>query len=245
MIKDIRFAQSVASAASMIGPNAVFLGGGTEINRLGSSVSADTLVSFKADDPVISLKGDKVILPLGTTFQMVAESDLVPDYLRVAALFMGSLQKRSMATIAGNLYLHRDDSYIAPCLMASGAEVLLDDGTVASAADYVGSFDGHRQRIIVEIRVGATEAVAQKRIAVTKESHAVLTGAVCGKKGAVAIKGFGVASVDLGAIGCEDCVQKAMDKAGLRFVDDIFGSSEYKRYLCRTVLFDLYKEARR
>lgn len=244
MIEKIVFADTIAAAAAALGPDSAFLGGGTEINRLGSSVKATTAVSYKWPVPSIRQDNGYVLLPLGTTFQMVAESHACPAFLKEAALFMGSHQKREMATIAGNLYLHRDDSYITACLLACDAELELDDGSVLSASEYLERFDSLKGRIICSIKVCEDARIVQKRIAVTQESHAAITAAACPEAGFAMVKGTGLVKVDYSEVGCEDCVAKAIEKSHAVFRDDMFGTAEYKKYLCRTVLFDLFKEVR-
>lgn len=244
MIKDVLFADSIKAASGMIGPDAVFLGGGTEINRLDSFVSASQIVVFKAPEAVISEDKGLVRLPLGTTFQMVVDSPVAPECLKEAALYMGSRQKREMASVAGNLYLHRDDSYMTSCLRAAEAQVQLNEVKTVDIEDYLARFDAYAGMIITCIMVPAKADIAQKRIAVTVESHAVLTAAANAKAGFAAVKGTGLIKVDFSTVQCEKCVMRVLKEGHVQFNDDIFGSAEYKEYLCRTVLFDLFKEVR-
>lgn len=244
MIENVVLAGSVEEAASKLGEDAVFLGGGTEINRLGSSVSAATLVALKTPPARPRREGDNVVLPLGTTFQAVARSTIVPPCLKEAALFMGSLPKRNMATIAGNLYLHRDDSYMTPCLLAMGAWVELDDGSDYTVKEYLARFEELKRRIITSITVPLDTVVFQKRVAATVESHAVVTAAANRAVGFAAVKGTGLVTVNLAGAKTQEDVRQAVTDAQIYFKDDVHGGAEYKRYLLATVLFDLLKEAR-
>lgn len=246
MIGKILFAGDRAEALALLSKgDAVLYGGGTELNRLGSLIKAENAVVLAEPEGGISTRQGRIRYALGTTFQAAIDHPKTPAYMREALAFMGSLQKREAATIAGNLYLHRDDSYLVPTLLAAGAVVELDWKDEVSAEEYLASFDSFRQRIISCVSVPLKAPVVSKRIAMTKESLAVLTAAANPDFAWAAVKGTGIVKVGFSEVKCENCVARALREAGVRFVSDIYGSEEYKAYLTKTVLFDLHKEAGR
>lgn len=207
MAEKLIIATTMAEAASLKNSDSAFLAGGTEINRLGSSVAAATLVSIgRIEDldgisiiedqtPACSQSGcskEGKILRIGAmcTFQDVVESDLVPAYLKEACRFMASRTKRNMATIGGNVALKRDDSYLYPTLLAAGAKLQMldrDGNTVYKCTKrYLESGDLYRDNLIVAILLPLDAGVVcSKRIANTAQSHAALTVSVGCKDGKV------------------------------------------------------------
>ncbi|MGH0051848.1 MAG: FAD binding domain-containing protein, partial [Sphaerochaetaceae bacterium] len=103
----------------------IFYAGGTEINRLHSTVEAQTVISLeKLGLDTITDDGATIRIGSMVTHQQLIESPLVPLWLKDAARFNGSFPKRNMATIGGNLALMSDHSYLAPALLASRARLL-------------------------------------------------------------------------------------------------------------------------
>lgn len=244
-MKKVIFADSFAQAAALLGPDCVVYGGGTEINRLNSSVEASSAVALRLPKAGIFCRDGLVILPFGTTFQDVIDSPLTPEYLKTAAGNMFSRQKRDMATVAGNLFLHRGDSYLTSCLRAAGAAVELDGEKTVGIEEYLEQFDSLSGRIISAVAVCPECRIAQKRIAVTAESRAVVTAAAGTDYGFASVPGTGQIRVDFSTVRCEGCVRRVLGENGVVFEDDILGSAQYKEYLVSVVLFDLMKEVRR
>lgn len=209
MAENLIIAKTMTEAVSCKDFDSAFLAGGTEINRLGSSVDASTLVSIGRiaeldgicviDDqsPACSQSAcakDGKILRIGAmcTFQDIVESDHVPAYLKEACLFMASRTKRNMATIGGNVALKRDDSYIYPALLAAGAKLQMldrDGNTVYKCAKrYLESGDLYKDNLIVAVLLPVSgPCVCSKRIANTAQSHAALTVSVGYNDGKVRI----------------------------------------------------------
>ena len=123
MATKLFIAKSPEEAINSKTADTAFLAGGTEVNRLGSTVAADTLISLKRCSGLNDIRTDSGYVTIGSmcTFQDLIESDKVPEYLKEAAHFMASRTKRNMATIGGNIAALRSDSYIIPTLMAVGA----------------------------------------------------------------------------------------------------------------------------
>ena len=107
MATQLLMAKSPEEAIGAKNATAVFIAGGTELNRLGTdaATAADTLISLKKCAGLNEIKdaGDKVCIGAMCTFQQIAESEKVPAYLKEAAHFMASRTKRNMATIGGNI----------------------------------------------------------------------------------------------------------------------------------------------
>ena len=236
------------------GASAAFLAGGTEVNRLGSSVSADTLISLKRCEGLKSIKSDAGYVTIGAmvTFQEIAESDEAPAYLKEAARFMASRTKRNMATIGGNIAAMRSDSYIIPALMAAGAVMELGDGRSIGVEEY--TCGGYEDALILSVTVPTDLRIASKRYSNTAQSHAVLTmSAALTDEGIYlygAVKNAGLLHFcDLEKrfreepdVSEDEIIEMVMACTGLDTADDMFGSDEYKRYLIAVTAYDLHRQ---
>lgn len=251
MVENITVAKTVEEALSSIGKGFSPLAGGTEVNRLGSFETERNYVSLKkiADLKIIEkcaaggpLAGF-VRIGAMATFQEAVESPSVPDYIKKACLSMSSPQRRNMATLAGNLASARDDSYIIPALLASGAEVCIlgADGKESRipVSEYLFGSVGRDKidgGLISAILVREKASVVQKRFSNTAGSHAYLTmaagsaepaghsnsrsgGASGGVASALCLKNTGIYFFPDSVL------------PGAEPKDDFFGSAEYKKYL--------------
>ena len=246
-------------------PKSRFLAGGTEINRLGSTVEADTLISIGRLKELdgITKEGDTVIIGSMCTFQDLIDSDIVPEYLKEACRFMGSRTKRNMATIGGNVALRRTDSYLYATLLACAAKLKLqaEDGSVQTkcVCCYLKRYDEFKDMLITKIMVPSNATVASKRYSNTVQSHAVLTVALgktpCCEKAqmrlAVAAKDTALTRLDdisdaleQGDLTDKEIEQKLKENELLKFKQDIYGSPEYKRYLLAVTIADLAKKVK-
>ena len=242
-----------------------FLAGGTEINRLGSTVEADTLISIGRLKELdgITKDGDTVIIGSMCTFQDLIDSDIVPEYLKEACRFMGSRTKRNMATIGGNVALRRTDSYLYATLLACAAKLELqaEDGSVQTkcVCCYLKRYDEFKDMLITWIMVPTNATVASKRYSNTVQSHAVLTVSLgktpCCEKAqmrlAVAAKDTALTRLDdisdaleQGDLTDKEIEQKLKENELLKFKQDIYGSPEYKRYLLAVTIADLARKVK-
>lgn len=232
MAENLIIAKDVAEALSQKDSSSAFLAGGTEINRLGSTVEAKTLVSIGriAELDGISVVEDLTpkcknhsfsdgnVIRIGSmcTFQDVVENELVPDYLKQACLFMASRTKRNMATIGGNVALKRDDSYIYPTLLAAGARLELkkkDGQTVYCCTKrYLECSADYEDCLIMAVLLPVCNStVISKRYANTAQSHAVLTVSAAMKDGQLSL-----------AVGAKNtCLAKLQDMAAELQVKDL------------------------
>ena len=245
-IRQLIMARTAESAVALKGRRSAFLAGGTEINRLGSTVEASRLIGIGRIDALDGI--DKITdeengteyVRIGSmsTFQDIVDSPVVPAYLKEACRFMASRTRRNMATIGGNVALRRTDSYLYATLLACHAKLSLmcNDGAIIRrcAKNYLENHDEYQNMLITEVLVPAHATVANKRYSNTAQSHAVLTVSAGMAEGKLRVA---VAAKDtyLGMIPGENIPD-------LGFRDDIYGSSEYKRYLLDVTVADLVKK---
>ena len=248
MASQLLMAKSPEEAISAKTAQAAFLAGGTEVNRLGSSVDAETLISLKKCSGLDGIESDAGYVTIGSmcTFQQLIESDKVPAYIREAAHFMASRTKRNMATIGGNIASMRSDSYMIPALIAAGAvlELAGSGGScrigieeyLDKAAEYAGC-------LILSVTVPEKIKLMSKRYSNTAQSHAVLTmsAAVCedGIVMAAALKNSGIYRLmdfekALKAdpeMSDDDIISWFRNWDAIKVEADMFGGEDYKRYL--------------
>ncbi|MBQ0060024.1 MAG: FAD binding domain-containing protein [Lachnospiraceae bacterium] len=233
-------------AAAQKCETAAYLAGGTEINRLNSNVEAQTLISMKKlqELKVVEDLDDYVAIGALCTFQELIENELIPDYLRKALLFMGSRQKRNMATIGGNIACLRDDSYLLATLVAADAELFVLENLMIRRIpirDYI-KREPNDDALILTINLKRNfDFVDSKRYANTVESLSTLVVSMVKDAGqisiAAAIKTAGIYELpELAAAAMkpdvteEELIGIAYD-LDLPIEDDFRGSAKYKRYL--------------
>ena len=267
MVDNLILAQSAKEAARLKDSQAksAYLAGGTEINRLGSTINARTLISIGRVKELDGIReeDDAVIIGSMCTFQDIIESPVTPAYLKEACLFMGSRTKRNMATIGGNIALRRTDSYLYATLLACAAKLTLmgKSGKTETrcVCCYLHKFEEFKDLLITEIRVPKNANVQTKRYSNTVQSHAVLTVAVgetslCEKSSlriAVAAKNTALTRLDdiseameQKELTDEEILKLIKENKELKFKKDIYGSPEYKRYLLAVTINDLYRKVR-
>ena len=262
MATQLLMAKSPAEATGLKTASAVYLAGGTEVNRLGSEVAekADTLISLKKCSGLDRIEKTDEGIRIGAmcTFQQIVESEAAPEYLKEAALFMASRTKRNMATIGGNIAALRDDSYLLPVLFAVCArvDILTEEGKQDNICvnSYKEAAEAGDDMLITAVIVPEKIKVASKRYSNTAQSHAVLTmSAAVTDKGftlAAAVKNCGIFRFRT----FEDIVRKNPDITeadalaffkeadSLKISDDMFGSEEYKRYLLGVTAYDFCRK---
>ena len=241
MAKEFVIAKTTKEAASYLRKGAALLAGGTEVNRLESSVSANTLVSIGRIQGLDGISKSGKSLKLGSmcTFQELVDCEKVPDYLKKACLFMSSRTRRNMATIGGNIASMRDDSYLLATLLACGAKltVLKAGKEVTVPLESYVKDAKVRKYLILSVTVPSEGCVASKRYANTAASHSYLT--VSASKKGKAIR-LGICAKNSGIYCCED-YSSIMN---IKFKTDMFGSKEYKKYLLDVTSVDLINEVK-
>lgn len=262
MAKQLLMAKSPEDAAGAKDAAAVFIAGGTEVNRLGSdaAAAADTLISLKKCAGLGDITEEAGYVSIGsmTTFQTLIESDKVPGWLKEAAHFMASRTKRNMATIGGNIAACRSDSYLIPALRAAGAVLGLCCGNGKAEriglCEYLDKKDAYENALITSVTVPEDIKLVSRRYSNTAQSHAVLTmSAALDEEGvhmAGAVKNVGILHFcDLEKAFNEDpdiseekIIEMVRTCTGLETADDMFGSDAYKRYLIAVTAFDLHRQ---
>ena len=244
-----------------------FLAGGTEMNRLGSSVCPQVAISLKNTglDTITEANG---IVTIGSavTFQALLDSVIVPAYLKEACRFCGSLTRRYMASIGGNIILQRDDSYLLPTLVAAKARLNLADismdGKYVEENIPIREFHAFREHFMESLLASVvlnkpSRFVASQRFARTQQSPAAVTlafgadvssGEPHDVRICAAVKGTGVIRFPE----IEDGISSGKFKdpqemvelltASSDFIDDITGTAVYKRYIVGTAIASLYRE---
>lgn len=248
MAKELIFPKSVKNASSLKNEKSCFLAGGTEINRLDSSVKADSLIALGR---LVELDGiykveiedfcdDFIRIGAMSTFQEIIDSELIPDYLKQACMFMSSRVKREMATIGGNIACLRDDSYLIPTLLCAKAKLLLRSHSGKSSyvcmCKYVEEHEKYRDFLIEEVLLHDIDIdVKSKRFANTASSHAYLTVSVASFKDdtlvSACVKNSGIYYF-----------KNSQDYSSVKFPTDQYGSKNYKKYLFDVTVDDLLKE---
>ena len=262
MATQLLMAKSPEEAAGAKNASAVFLAGGTEVNRLGSdaAAAADTLISLKKCAGLKGIAEDAGNVSIGamSTFQEIIESPKAPSYLKEAAFFMASRTKRNMATIGGNIAAKRSDSYLIPALSSAGAvlELMGADGKTEKMGirEYTDEDSDHGDKLIVSVTVPKDLKMVSKRYANTAQSHAVLTmSAALSEEGIClngAVKNVGLLwFCDLEKkfreepdVSEDEIIEMVRTCTGLQTADDMFGSDAYKRYLIAVTAYDLHRQ---
>ena len=203
---------------------AVYLAGGTDDLRLGGSAEGKDLIDINnLGMDTLEICGDQLCIGARCTLQDLAESELVPDFIREAACFCPNPARRNAATVGGNLGLRRDDSYLAAALAA--ADAVLDCITPhgeeeRKIADYLQS---SCKALIMKIRIDKNRSGWVKRFGNTAASHAAVIAAQSGNLYALSIHGSGFV-----------CGTGPEIAGAIEYQDDITGSAGYKKYLAET-----------
>lgn len=256
MADKLIIAASVEEALAAKNADSAFMAGGTEINRLGTSVSAGTLISVKKLEKLrgVNASEDKVWIGAATTFQEVLDSPEVPEYFKEACRFMASRTKRNMATVGGNIALLRDDSYIYPCLIAAKATVVwMQNGKKEEgcACGYLKKAQNGELKDALILRIGLDpkRTVLQKRYANTEMSYSRMNLAYgCDADGknvsvGAALKNTGLFRLTEAETLSGAALTEWAKTAALPICDDMYGSEAYKRYLLGTTLAKFTEEA--
>lgn len=238
----------------------VYLAGGTEIMRLGSSVKSDAFVSLRKIPSMheITAEAGNVCIGAACTFQEILDSDIVPCYLKEAAKFMASRTKRNMATIGGNIAIAGDDSFLLPTLIAVGAELVLKDLSGeerVSIIDFLSQTDKYKGKLIKSVCLPAGSiSVKSSRSANTAQSHARLTACLALRDGqysaAAAVKNSGIYKFSKLAAAMQEADPSEDDIIALVKADEsitlqddlLYGGADYRRYLIGITFALMYEE---
>ena len=147
---------------------------------------------------------------------------------------MASFSLREQASIGGNIAAKRDDSYLIPILIATGAtlEVINQKGQSVKKPieDYLKS--DYCPCIIQSLLIPSEAKAKTKRFSRSAMSHSAVNVAVGPHTIAAVVKGTGI----------------LMSKEEIKtatFIDDISGSGEYKKYLVNEAISILEEEVKK
>jgi CO/xanthine dehydrogenase FAD-binding subunit len=118
--------KTLAEAARAMGPDAVFMAGGTLVMRDVNAGESASRIIRSADPAITEIRatGDGFSIGAGVTMaRIVAHRDL--PFLAPVARAVGGPQVRNMATVGGNLFAHHPYGDFAVALLALGARVVL------------------------------------------------------------------------------------------------------------------------
>ncbi len=204
--------------------DSAYLAGGTELLRLGARPVSDLIdISGLVSDEIVEKDGF-VLIGARTTLESLLSCELAPGFIREAAGFCFSFEKRNAATVGGNLSLHRTDSYLASAFAAAEAEVILEC-TSGEKRKPIAEYLSKRCRGLVRyFAVDKDRTGRVWRFGRTASSHAALIAAESNGTYAVSSSGSPL------AIGSSPDLYKSIG-----FVSDLEGSAEYKRYLASIV----------
>ncbi len=205
--------------------SAVYLAGGTDDLRLGGAAEGKDLIDINAlGMDKIELRGEKLCIGARCTLQDLADCELVPEFIREAALLCTSPARRNAATVGGNLALRRDDSYLAAALTAAEA-VLIRMTPHGENEKKIGDYlQSQCKALLITVVIDKDRTGWVKRFGNTAGSHAAVIAAQSGAVYALSVHGSGLVYGDSPEIA-----------ESLSYTDDITGSADYKKYLAKTV----------
>jgi putative selenate reductase FAD-binding subunit len=270
MIQEYLVASNIEDALTLRRNTAqsVWYAGGTEINRLNSTITAKTVISLEQLGlATIVDEGSTIRIGAMVTLQQLVESPLVPKWLREAALHCGSLSRRNVATVGGNLALMSDHSYLAPALLASRCSLTTANLTEGGAfsedvipiREYFTYRTQHASTLIISISLAKDKRfIGSRRFALSKQNRSAVIvgfGAMLGEGLVIshvrvfaAIHGSGLQrlttvenAIEDGELSTREDVQLAVSEAASA-TDDFVGSAQYKRYIAAEGVGQLFSE---
>lgn len=207
-------------------PCSVYLAGGTEDLRLGGQGEGKELIDINGLVSSDIVKRDDGMIEIGAlaTLQDLIESDLIPECVKKGARLCASFEKRNSATVGGNIASRRDDSYLGAlfCVLDVVMHTITPHGEEdKKVSDY---FPTGCRRLILSFVLDPKKEAFIKRFGNTSSSHATLIAAQCEDRFALSVKGSKM------VMGSSPEIYK-----DVKYVSDIAGSAEYKKYLASIV----------
>ena len=243
--------------------NAVLLAGGTYLMTSQFAEEPMTAIAITGLVPrAIERHGDRIIIGAGATFQELADSGLVPEALREAALCMADRNIRNRATIGGNIGANKSCSSLLPFLLVAEARYSRAQAPTVTAAEWQATAPAKKGLIAgIEFEAPPSRRFAVGRYARTSCDVSVLTCAASAevvnaadRGGLVALRGLRIA---LGGLSpharrfpeLESLFEGAPlpDKAAIEAaaaplfapVDDVRGGAAFKRLRAAALLADV------
>jgi xanthine dehydrogenase small subunit len=231
-----------------LGPRAVFLAGGTDVNARSSRPAPEHVISLQSL-PLRAVRLGEAGLEIGAccTIQDVLTARQTPPCLRAAARHIVNRNVRNLATIGGHLALNKSCADLIPILVALESSVRLADADGARELPLLEYLQGGRVELLTHVLIRAERL--QRAAAVRNYSRSandisiVTAAAVLDRDGdevrdpAIAVGGVAEHVVRL------PTVESALDGAALperekleklvqdsvKPISDLRGSAEFKR----------------
>ena len=230
--------------------NAVFLAGGTQVNRayLEREIPSTVIDVQDAIPHDIHVQQGQLVVGAMIRLQDLADDPRVPEALAQAAKFIPTRSVRNQATLGGNIGAARPDSYLIPILIAMKAHVVTSSGE-SSVEDYL---QQKKRDLISTVSVplgqGAAKAVKESRshlalpvvsagVWLKGSSHDIQEARVVA--GCVANHALRLTSVEeglvSGALSNPDSVELAVGQA-ISPSPNLLGSQTYKTHVNSVVI---------
>ncbi len=245
MVPSYHRPHTVAEALQLkaaLGPGAVFLAGGTEVNT-GHAPRPAALIDL-AGLGLDTMAGTPQGLRVGAcvTFQQLIEHPETPRFVKAAAAQLANRNIRNRATVGGQLGANRSCADLIPTLLAAEAQVVLADRAVP-VEDFLAGASG----LIVALFIPATaRSFGQGHQTRTASDVSIITAAAsltlageCVQAPIVAIGGVAPhvvrlheveAALDGQPLPVAEKVESFI-AAAVRPIDDVRGSATYKRHI--------------
>ncbi len=243
-------AEEALKLKNRYGSEAFFLAGGSEVNRLHSSVSGSIAIDISAVTPKrIETSASSLIIGAGISLQQIAEEGSLPDPLRHAAGQAASRPLRHMATAGGNIASDRRDSYLIPVLLAYDALLEMSSGETVSLEQWLSDKQGLIMNIIVP---DPKRLLRTARLTRTSQGSPVFVMACAftevPEKGVRFVVGGlpgsprRVKSVETLLASEPEALERLPQhlENAIKPVSDYLGSAEYKRYIAGVSAMDLF-----
>ncbi len=243
--------RSVDEASALLAdhPGAVIIGGGAYL-RLSSRKVAVAVDLFDVGLDFIRVADGGLELGAMATFRMLETDPAVRGYAdgllsRSVERIVG-VQMRNITTVGGTLFGRYGFSNLITALLAVDAEVELHKAGRMPLPEFLAAKPDHADILTKVVLPNAGWRAAWQDLTRTVNDYAVLNVAVAVRDGEARVvvgarpgRGMrsGAAEAEL-AGGGADAARKAGDAAAaeLEFGDDVRGSAEYRRELCRTLV---------
>jgi putative selenate reductase FAD-binding subunit len=243
-----------------LGPAALFLAGGSEINQKYFPARPEHLISLAGLDlGGVAAHETSLLIGATTSFQQLLEAAGIPAPLRAAAARLVNRNVRNVATIGGQVATGKSCADLIPCLVTLEARVMLatlKGSAVLSVPDYLGS---KPEGLIVALELPLPHrACAITNFTRTANDLSMLTAAASLAReggavsapilamGGVAPTVIRLASVEAALAGAplpDRATLEALVAGAIQPIDDKRGSAAFKRKVGASLAADVLEAA--
>ena len=197
-----------------------YIANGTNLNKFKVK---DNLIDLSSllDNNITKLSDGSLCISAMATFTSIINSPLTPSYLKDAALALASIALRNASTIAGDIALRNEDSYLLPLLLAAEAkiEVFCEKLEELTIDEYLKL--NNKRLIITKVIINPELNIKTKRISKTSSCKATINVARnLDSRYCFSISSSGIFTS-----------LSSLTKDSI--VSDIYGDKEYKYYLAK------------